>query len=323
MQRFGVVVSVLLAVVAAGSLTLGLTSASQAAENGLPLGDGKGSRTTPQAGGLLACQTPSRPAAAHTGPWIQGDLWFPSLKPAVSGSVAWPQADVTSAVRGRMRTMITRGVPVGATTGSFPIASTDPAYQYDRNPNAITPARVSVQVPADPVVAAKPSCLPMGAIGFATNGVAIYNAIDDDSNDAVAHEMQDACDGHPQGKGQYHYHNGSRCLVASASGSSSLYGYAFDGFGIFIERDAQGRLLTNADLDECHGRTSSVKWNGRKKRIYHYVVTAEYPYTVGCYRGTPTALRPTAEAQILTPERPNAGRPTPDRPPIRSVGGTR
>jgi hypothetical protein len=30
-------------------------------------------------------------------------------------------------------------------------------------------------------------------------------------------------------------------------------------------------------------------WNGRMQRIYHYVATLEYPYTVSCYRGTPTA----------------------------------
>jgi hypothetical protein len=28
-------------------------------------------------------------------------------------------------------------------------------------------------------------------------------------------------------------------------------------------------------------------WNGKLTRIYHYIATLEYPYTVGCFRGTP------------------------------------
>lgn len=44
-------------------------------------------------------------------------------------------------------------------------------------------------------------------------------------------------------------------------------------------------------LDGCHGRTSPVAWDGETVDLYHYVATAEYPYTVGCYRGTPTAPR--------------------------------
>ena len=30
-----------------------------------------------------------------------------------------------------------------------------------------------------------------------------------------------------------------------------------------------------------------MKWNGKMRRIYHYVLTAEYPYTLGCFRGKP------------------------------------
>ena len=62
-----------------------------------------------------------------------------------------------------------------------------------------------------------------------------------------------------------------------------------DGFGIFVERSTSGALLTNADLDECHGRSSPVSWDGQSVTMYHYVATAEYPYTVGCYKGTPTS----------------------------------
>ncbi len=57
----------------------------------------------------------------------------------------------------------------------------------------------------------------MGMIGVALNGVAIFNALDDAGRDAVAHEVQDLCNGHPQMRGEHHYH-GPREGVLSGSG---------------------------------------------------------------------------------------------------------
>ncbi len=34
-----------------------------------------------------------------------------------------------------------------------------------------------------------------------------------------------------------------------------------------------------------------MSWDGATVDLYHYVATAEYPYTVGCYRGTPVTAR--------------------------------
>lgn len=39
--------------------------------------------------------------------------------------------------------------------------------------------------------------------------------------------------------------------------------------------------------DACHGRTSNVLWNGKEQDICHYDATLEYPYTIGCFHGTP------------------------------------
>ena len=63
-----------------------------------------------------------------------------------------------------------------------------------------------------------------------------------------------------------------------------------DGFGIFGPRSEDGKLVTNADLDECHGHKHKVMWNGEKTDIYHYHLNNEYPYSVGCYRGTPVFI---------------------------------
>ena len=259
----------------------------------LPIGDGR--RTTgPEAGSVFSCQTTFGAAAGafRDGPWIKGDgTWDPTAKIAVQGSVAWPQAQYAMRTEGANRIITTNGVPGQQTTGVFPVDANDPAYQYDRNPNTITPRAVTYTVPASPSAAASPTCVNMGAIGVLVDGVALFNALDAQGRDAAAHEILDHCDGHPERTGQYHHHTVPTCLLAQSSGASTLVGWALDGFGVYIERGPDGRLLGNADLDGCHGRTSPVTWDGQTVTMYHYVATREYPYTVGCFRGTPTTPR--------------------------------
>lgn len=254
----------------------------------IPLGDGKVS-SAPQQGYVYSCQTNFRGGGAdHAGDWIEGDTWDLTKKVSVMGSISWPQAVFSTYVDGTERMLQGNGLPVDSLTGIFPIQRRDPAYQYDPNPNAIEPYTLSTLIPADPQIAAKASCVPMGAIGYALNGVAIYNALDDAGRDAVAHEVQDVCDGHPQQAGQYHYHGPSDCMP-HADENNALVGYALDGLGIYSLYDADGREYQDADLDACHGTTSLVEWNGEQVTMYHYVLTQEYPYTVGCFRGTPVA----------------------------------
>ena len=258
----------------------------------LPLGDTKVTQAGARRGWTWACTAgnPNAPGAIHDGPWIEGDTWNLLDKLAVRGEISWESASKYAEQQSAStRTITTMRVPTVGTTGEFPIARDDPAYAYDRNPSSITPRTKTVSLPKNPTKAAKPSCLPMGAIGVATNGVMLYNALDARNMDARAHEMQDSCEGHPN-FAEYHYHAGSACVVGSQSNagpnSAVLFGYAFDGFGIYVERDSKGNMLTNKDLDACHGRTSKVKFNGKMQRIYHYVVTQEFPYLLGCFTGT-------------------------------------
>lgn len=53
-----------------------------------------------------------------------------------------------------------------------------------------------------------------------------------------------------------------------------------------------GNELTNAALDVCHGHTHVIEWDGKATMLYHYHATREYPYTLGCYAGTPVAAEP-------------------------------
>ena len=259
----------------------------------LPLGDPRVSTTGPgRVGWTWACTpgNPNAPGAIHDGPWIEGDTWNLLEKLAVRGDISWKSAAKYAEQAGTTtRTITTMRVPTVGTTGEFPIAKDDPAYEYDRNPSMIEPRIKSVSIPMNPVKAAKTSCLPMGAIGIAVNGVMLYNALDARNMDARAHEMQDSCEGHPN-FAEYHYHAGSACVVGTKTdagpNSAVLFGYAFDGFGIYVERDKNGNMLANKVLDACHGRTSKVMWNGRMQKIYHYVVTQEFPYLLGCFTGT-------------------------------------
>ncbi len=254
----------------------------------LPVGDGKVG-TTARVGYVFSCQTsfPGGGGAAVAGPWIHGATWDSTAKIAVQGSVSWPQASYTVTLSGASRVIHTNDLPNGFTTGVFPIAASDPAAAYDRNPNTITAQSITYTLPANPTAATAPSCVGMGPIGVLSDGVVLFNALDGEGRDAVVHEVLDSCGGHPERTGEYHHHDIPPCILAKATGTSTLVGYALDGFGIYVERDASGALLTDADLDACHGRTSEITWDGQQVSMYHYDATAEYPYTVGCYHGTP------------------------------------
>lgn len=257
------------------------TAAAALDKTRLPLGNQKVS-TAPRSGYLQSCQTtfnPNAPGAQAEGPWIDGDTWDMTEKIAVAGSVSHDPV-FRIAVAGATRTISGNGLP--SVSGTFPVAASDPAYQHDRNPNTIRSQTISVSVPANPKRAATTTCVG-GSVGVTTKGIPIFNGFDAGGRDAVANEVQDRCGGHPQQAGQYHFHGFSACAK-----TTGLWGYAYDGFGIYGPRDQQtGKVLSTKDLDACHGITSTVKWRGKWKRMYHYVATYDFPYTVGCYRGTP------------------------------------
>jgi hypothetical protein len=258
----------------------------------IPLGDGYRS-TTPKVGYVDSCQTSFPPAGGATvaGPWIntKNKTWNSTAKIHVEGSVRWPSASLRVTIAAGRRLITGDDLPINHTTGTFPIAPSDPAYAYDHNPNSIKAQSISWSLPETPVKAAKPTCTSLGAIGILDDGVLLFNALDGEGRDAVAHELLDSCDDHPMQNGTLHHHDVPSCLRSAATGTSTLVGYAIDGFGIYVERNAKGQLLTNADLDACHGRTSNVLWNGKYQVVFHYDATLEYPYTLGCFEGTRSA----------------------------------
>ena len=256
----------------------------------LRLGD-KRLSTTPKAGYLDSCQTTfgGGGGATSSGSWLDAGAgtWNSTTKPSVQGSVSWPAASFSVTDSGSSRIVKTNDLPKGQTTGTFPIASSDPVHVYDQNPNSITAQSFTYRLPRDPKAAAKPSCTSLGPVGVLDDGVVLLNALDGEGRDAAAHEILDHCDGHPMMAGAYHYHLVSRCFMPTTASSATLVGYALDGYGIYVERNAAGKLPTDSDLDACHGRTSKVLFGGTMVVMYHYDATLAFPYTIGCYHGTP------------------------------------
>jgi hypothetical protein len=258
----------------------------------LPVGDGRFTRTAPTVGMVYTCYTASGSGGARVqGPWFNSDgvTWDSLSKISVQGVVHWTSSFMVA--MGSTLSVNGNGLP-STPTGTFPIASTDPAYAYDRNPNSIATATMAWGLPANPTVAASPTCTGLGAIGVLLDGARLFNADDGANRDAVAWEVQDACQGHPQANGQYHHHSISACLSQKdvAGQHSPLVGYIADGFGIYGNLGENGVALTNADLDACHGHTHAITVNGVSVVQYHYHQTKEFPYTVGCFKGKPATL---------------------------------
>jgi len=251
----------------------------------LPLGDARIS-TAPRAGWIWACRIDGDGGGARVnGPWLNGDGTFDlTKKTTVDGAVIWPH-DFEMRIENGARVFVSNDLP-NHPSGVFPISPGDDAYQVDRNPNPIRAQDVRVVLPLDPLAAPQPTCAP-GAVGILLTGVVLFNALDAQGRDAVAHEVQDGCQGHPQRTGVYHYHSVTTCLDDQRlpGGHSALVGYALDGFGIFGGFGEGGTALSSADLDECHGHVHAIPWNGKTVAMYHYHGTADFPYTVGCMRG--------------------------------------
>ena len=106
----------------------------------------------------------------------------------------------------------------------------------------------------------------------------IYNVSDARGNDAVTHEIVDVYRGH-SASDEYHYNFMPERLDENSleDGHSGKVGYIIDSFLIFGYKGSGGKLMTNKDLDICHG-------HARGELGYHYHATLDYPYTVGCFR---------------------------------------
>ncbi|CAN5779712.1 hypothetical protein BH09ACT7_BH09ACT7_33410 [soil metagenome] len=254
-----------------------------------------------------------------TQPWMNqsnNTIVIPKL-PTVSGTVTAKDIDPRGSVFAvtsdkTYRYFKGNGLP-STPMGKFgPVQPGTPAYPYysaapggtnttpgtpgfgQNYPNAaaigISPYNLDLKVPLAPKYLNTPQSINYLITGVALTGTVWHAEIANASSTAWYNPISilplDQCYGHPYSQ-QYHLHAYSwKCFPnQGASGPSPLFGYALDGFGIYGPRGADGKEITNAQLDECHGMTSPVLWNGKVQNIYHYVLNSEYPYSVGCFRG--------------------------------------
>jgi len=127
---------------------------------------------------------------------------------------------------------------------------------------------------------------PLGPIGMAVNGVAIFNQYAAGRSPLGAEILTfDRYNGHPAPGGQYHYHVEPLWLTTN-HGASSLIGVLLDGFPVYGPRESDGSAP--GGLDSCNGHTHATA--DVPAGIYHYHVTAVSPYIAGCYRGTAGSL---------------------------------
>lgn len=194
--------------------------------------------------------------------------------------------------------------PVQQGTAAYPYyaalpGGTDPSTGQDYQPNGtadevyIAPYNLTSTLPLNPVPT---GYHPINAliVGITLTGSVIHLETAADSNNNWYNPTNvlplDQCWGHPY-RNQYHHHaiGGWKCSPnqqgKGKSGHSPLFAYALDGFGIYGPRDEDGEMITNAQLDKCHGHVGPVMWNGKKTVIYHYHLNREYPFSVGCFRG--------------------------------------
>ena len=279
----------------------------------LPVGDSKYVTDGAKKGYVYVCNAnfvPASQAGAQVrGPWFTSNntQWDINKKVAVQGSVMWQQ-NITVKIENGKRVVTTNDLP-DHHTGTFPIASSDPAYQYDRNPGTITAQTLAYNLAASPSYGA-PQCMG-GEVGVMTTGVALFDAFDAGGRDAGAWEVQDSCDGHPQNKGEYHYHTLSRCIKDTSV--QTVIGYALDGFPITGPKVGDKNFLTTDDLDECHGIVSDIMLDGKKVTSYHYVMTEDFPYSVSCFRAT--AIQPPGQHETTGSQTPGGQQAPPPAGP--------
>ena len=167
-----------------------------------------------------------------------------------------------------------------------------PSYDSDQStPNEVKIQAWTVTIPLTATCADTATSVldSRGEIAFTVAGIPIYGPQDATGGDAIINEgpSMDGCWGHADNNCRYHHHSESPCVFGEntdldtqqeADGHPPLVAYALDGFAIYAvdSDDSEGE-----SLDGCNGHTDSL-------RGYHYHMTTDFPYTIGCYAGAAT-----------------------------------
>ncbi len=203
------------------------------------------------------------------------------------------------------------------------------SYEFDqKTPNALAEQAWNWSVPLEPTVAATPTSIlnTLGTLGFTVTGLPIYGPTEGPFPPAEAfgdpeyNGILDSCGGHTGPASEYHDH---AVISTSDCGfeASPIVGYALDGFPIYgpngcldlacenvVEMtsgyEQTGNPTSNAwtaytyvggsepgMLDECNGTYGP-------DGTYRYHATSGFPYTFGCFKGTPVTQSGSAGAPL-------------------------
>ncbi len=153
----------------------------------------------------------------------------------------------------------------------------------------------------------------VGQVGLALDGITIFadapSVLDTGGLPAL-----DACGGHVDPSGYYHWHFGADSIQANLDRAGAgvtcsveqdreaLMGLAYDGYGIYGPEEDRA---IPADLDGCSGHVSETAQFGN---TYHYHLTYDSPNLPTCRVGA------TAQSRLTSPDNSEAALPGGDGP---------
>ena len=151
------------------------------------------------------------------------------------------------------------------------------------NPNCAVVQNFKFLIPKTPKILNSPQKITSSIqeIGVALNGVVIAGPYDSENKIAPYNRVVDLCSSHADPRGLYHYHFAPLCMKDINGKILTLdvqqqIGWSFDGYQIKGLADRESHLPT---MDTCNGHKHGEE--------YHYHVTRDFPFFMGCYKATP------------------------------------
>ena len=180
---------------------------------------------------------------------------------------------------------------------------------------------LQVLIPTSPEQLDTPTDLStIAQVGLALDGVTIF-ADAPSVADRGGLPALDACGGHIDPSGYYHWHFGAESIQTNLDeagadvtcsidqDAEALLGFAYDGYAIYgPEEDRE----IPADLDECSGHVSETADLGE---VYHYHLSYDSPNLPTCRVGA------TADAKLTSPDNAEAALPDGEGPGDGAPGG--
>ena len=231
----------------------------------------------------LGCGSSGNPVTGPSSVTISSPSFPTPTTSQIQGMYAQFTNGVQVTVGGQSVTLRSNGIPDHPSPyfGAGHSLYEAPRAGMSINPHGIAGQNYAFQVPTTPSYAS-PSDTPMGPIGLAINGVALFNqyaAMQQPLTFEIA--TFDRYNGHPAPGDRYHYH--LEPLWLTTTSRSRLVGVLLDGFPVYGPDDNGGQVPT--DLDGCHGHVSATV--DFPLGMYHYHANETAPYIAGCFRGTP------------------------------------